>query len=154
KTKHKNAHLWYQQYVELGLYHDQVKRYLDTFGKDRVAIYIYEEVAHDMHGYIVSLLDFLGLDKSFVPELEAKHNTYSTPRNKLVHFLYAQKGLRTFARNLIPTKSVEKAKSLFLTSSKKSEKKEETIQALKEIYKPDIKKLEQLLNKNLSIWYE
>lgn len=58
------------------------------------------------------------------------------------------------ARSLIPSGSVEAIKNLFLTRSKGGEKKQEIIEELKRIYKPDIKKLEGLLNKNLSIWYE
>jgi len=154
KTKHRFAHLWYQQFVELGLYYEQVKRYLDTFGEDRVAIFIYEEIAQDMEASILHLLHFLKLDTAHLPEVEGKFNTYSTPRNKFFHFLYSQKQLRTIARNLFPSERVEAIKNIFLTREKKFERKPETEAALREIYKPDIKKLEQLLNKNLSFWYE
>src|SRR5438045_1184872 len=34
KSKHKHAHLYYQQFVELGLYYQQVKRYIDIFGTE------------------------------------------------------------------------------------------------------------------------
>ena len=154
RTKHKYAHLWYQQYVELGLYYEQVKRYLDTFGRDQVAVFIYDEITEDMQGSIATLLKFLGLDAEELPGLEGKFNTYSTPRNKFFHLLYSQKKLRTFARKLLPSDSVERIKSLFLTRHKKIEIQPATVSALKEIYKPDIMKLEKLLNKNLSKWYE
>ncbi|MBX7141699.1 MAG: sulfotransferase [Chitinophagales bacterium] len=154
RTGHKFAHLWYQQYVELGLYYEQVKRYLETFQPEQVCIFIYDELSENMHDSILRVFDFLNIDKSYMPELEGRYNTYSTPRNKLFHFLYAQKKLRTMARSLIPSGSVEAIKNLFLTRSKGGEKKQEIIEELKRIYKPDIKKLEGLLNKNLSIWYE
>lgn len=154
KSKHKYAHLWYQQYVELGLYYEQVKRYLDIFGKDNVRIFIYDELSENMEGMILNVFDYLGIDRSYIPELEGKYNTYSTPRNTFFHAIYAQKNLRSLARKIIPDDKVELIKNLFLTRRKKPDKHDETVDLMHEIYKPDIIQLEKLLNKDLSRWYE
>lgn len=154
KTRHKNATLWYQQYVELGLYYEQVKRYLDLFGKDQVKIFIYDELSSDMEGMILNVFNFLGIDPSFRPELEDKYNTYSTPRNTLFRAIYSQKNLRLLARKIIPDDKVEAIKNLFLTRRKKPDKHDETVDRMNSIFKPDIIKLEKLLNKDLSHWYE
>lgn len=154
KTKHRNAHLWYQQYIELGLYSAQIKRYLDTFGKDQVRIFIYEEISENIEAMILSVFDFLGIDRSYIPELEDRYNTYSTPRNMLFRLIYAQKNLRTLARKIIPSDMIEQVKNFFLSRSKKYSRREDTVAAMKELFKPDILELEKLINKNLSRWYE
>lgn len=154
KSKHRNAHLWYQQYIELGLYTEQVKRYLDVFGKDNVRIFIYDELAEDMEGMILNVFDFLDIDKTYIPELEGKYNTYSTPRNQLIRLMYAQKNLRTLARKIMPQERIDWVKNFFLTRKMKTPRRDETVAQLREFYKPDIMKLEKLLNKNLSRWYE
>ena len=154
KSNHRNASLWYQQYIELGLYTEQVKRYLDVFGKDNVRIFIYDELSENIEGMILNVFDFLGIDKTHIPELEGKYNTYSTPRNSFFHAIYAQKNLRTLARKIIPAEKVESVKKFFLTRKKKPSKHDDTVTRMIEIYKPDIMKLEKLLNKNLSHWYE
>lgn len=154
KSKHKFAHLWYQQYVELGLYYEQVKRYLDTFGKENVRIFIYDELSENMGAMIVELLHFLQIDPSFLPDLEGKYNTYSTPRNSIIRAIYSQKNLRTLARKIIPDHRVESIKNLFLTRSKKQDKHDATVDRMHAIFKPDIMQLEKLLHKDLSRWYE
>jgi hypothetical protein len=154
RSTHRNAHLWYQQYVELGLYAQQVKRYLDAFGKDQVKIFIYDELGQNMEGMILSVFDFLNIDRSYIPELEGKYNTYSTPRNSIFRAIYSQKNLRTLARKIFPEKQVEMIKNLFLTRTKKAAVQEDMVSRMKEIYKPDIIELEKLLNKNLRHWYE
>lgn len=154
KSNHKFAHLWYQQYIELGLYHQQVKRYLDVFGKENVRIYIYDEITDNMEGMILNLLEYLQIDPSFMPELEGKYNTFSTPRNSIFRAIYAQKNLRRFARKIVPDAQVEAIKKLFLTRNVKQAKHDATIERMQEIFKPDIMQLEKLLNKDLSRWYE
>jgi len=154
KSKHPNAHLYYQQFVELGLYYQQVKRYLDAFGKDQVKIFIHDDLNDKLEIMILAVFDFLGLDKTYIPSLEGKYNTYSIPRNPFFRKLYSQKQLRTLARTLVPPEKVEAIKSIFLTRDKKADKNEAAVKELKRIFTPDIKELEKLLDRNLSSWYE
>lgn len=154
KSRSKNAHLFYQQYVELGLYHQQVKRYLDAFGKERVKVFIHDDLSDKLESMILSVFDFLKIDKTHIPGLEGKYNTYSVPRNPVFRYLYSQKKLREFAKTLVPYESVEVVKNLFLTRDRKEGKNEEIIQELKRIYTPDVMELEKLLDRDLSAWYE
>jgi len=154
KSKHRNAHLYYQQYVELGLYHEQVKRYLDAFGPEQVKIFIQDDLNNKLESMVLSVFDFLGLEKTHMPGLEARFNTYSIPRNSFFRKLYSQKQLRAFAKKLVPAGKVEAVKSIFLTRDKKEDKNIAIVKELKRIYTPDIKELEKLLNRNLSSWYE
>ncbi len=154
KCNHKYAHLWYQQYIELGLYSGQVKRYLDVFGKDNVRVFIYDEISENIESMILNIFGFLQIDKTYIPALEGKYNTYSTPRNSFFRAIYSQKKLRTLARKFIPDEKVESIKNLFLTRKKKELKHDKTVARMNEIFKPDIIQLEKLLNKNLSAWYE
>src|SRR4030095_16894354 len=112
KTTHRNGDLYYQQYIELGLYTEQVKRYFDVFGRDNVRVFIYDDIAENVEKMILSLFDFLTIDKSIIPELEERYNTYSLPRNKLFRLIYSQKKLRTLARKFIPADKVESVKKL------------------------------------------
>ncbi|MEP7129431.1 MAG: sulfotransferase [Chitinophagales bacterium] len=153
-SKHKFAHLWYQQYIELGLYYEQVKRYIDVFGKDNVRIFIYDELSDDMQGMILNVLHYLNIDPSFMPDLEGKYNTYSAPRNNFLRAIYSQKNLRLFARKIIPDHKVEAIKKLFLTRKVKQVKHDDTVDRMQAIFKPDIMQLEKLINKDLSRWYE
>jgi len=47
RSTHKFQDLYYQQYVEVGLYADQVQRYLDSFGEKQVQIVLFEDFIKD-----------------------------------------------------------------------------------------------------------
>ena len=51
-------------YVELGMYHDQVERYLDVFGSDRVWILQYEDWIRHVPETVAILQEFLGVNPS------------------------------------------------------------------------------------------
>jgi hypothetical protein len=134
--------LYYQQFVELGLYYQQVNCYLDAFGKDQVKIFIHDDLTDKLESMILAVFDFLDIDKTYIPSLEGRYNTYSIPRNPFFRKLYSQKQLRTLAKKLVPGEKVEAIKSIFLTRDKKEDKNEAIVKELKRIFTPDIKELE------------
>jgi hypothetical protein len=146
--------LYYQQYVELGIYYQQVKRYLDAFGPEQVKIFIHDDLNDKMENMILSVLDFLGLDKHTSRLWKAV-----LIRTLFLEILFSEnfirrKKLRALAKKLVPPEKVEAVKSIFLTRDKKEDKNIAIVEELKRIYTPDIKQLEKLLNRNLSSWYE
>jgi hypothetical protein len=51
-------------------YADQVRRYLDVFGRDRVHVIIYDEFRDRTPDVYRATCEFLGVDPSYVPEIE------------------------------------------------------------------------------------
>jgi hypothetical protein len=51
-------------------YADQVRRYLDVFGRDRVHVIIYDEFRDRTRDVYRATCEFLGVDPSYVPEIE------------------------------------------------------------------------------------
>jgi hypothetical protein len=68
--------------VGQGMYFEQVKRFIDVFGKKNVLVLIHEDAKCDPKKYIQSIYSFLGVDDAFVPTmLERKVNVARTPRS-------------------------------------------------------------------------
>lgn len=153
-VKHKNLDLYYQQYVELGFYYEQVKRYLDLFGKEQVKIYLQEDLRSNTEGVILDLYDFLGIDKSFMPNVEREHNAFSMPKNRLIHKLYASNAMRSMVSALFPDAFKETVKNLFFERKQKPKLDAKTKEYLKGLYKNDVQKLERLIGRNLPFWYK
>jgi hypothetical protein len=53
-------------YIDQGRYHTHLKRWVDTFGSDRVQVLIAEEIAADPVGAASRLYDFVGVDTAVV----------------------------------------------------------------------------------------
>lgn len=150
---HKNLDLYYQQYVELGLYYEQVKRYLDIFGKEQVKIYLQEDLRNNQDQVIDDLYSYLNIDKSFSPNMDKEHNAFSLPKNRLIHKIYSSYMIRTLLSKLFPSSAKEFLLNMFFERSKKPEMNPKTKEYLLNLYKPDIINLEKLIDRDLSSWY-
>ena len=153
KTHHKRLDLYYQQYIELGFYYKQVKRYLDVFGFDQVRIYFNEDLKNNIKKVILDLYDFLGIDKSYFPNIQKRYNVFSMPRNSFIGYLYSVPELRKILGVFLPDSFKKVIFNVFFEKNKKPQMREDIKRYLRNLYKPDIQKLEKLINKCLSHWY-
>lgn len=151
----KNNTLYYQQYIELGLYYQQIKRYLDLFNHNNVKIYVSEEFKNNPRELFQDISEFLEIEFIKSIETKRKYNSYKEPKNNFIKSLYSNyinsnnyyklnKILPDFVRNSF--------KNLFFNMDNKPKLNEQTRNLLINLYNPEKIKLEQLLNKNLSIW--
>ena len=60
-------------FLEMGLYAEQVKRYLELFPRESVRIVFYEDYQRDPAAMIDGTLGFLGVDARFQPDLSRKY---------------------------------------------------------------------------------
>jgi hypothetical protein len=65
---------------------DQVQRYMETFGSQRVKVILYDDFTTDTVGAYAELLRFLGVDDGFRPEF-VRVNESKLPRNKRLQAL-------------------------------------------------------------------
>lgn len=142
-------------YVELGLYWEQVKRYLDVFGPDRVRVYLYDDLAADASGVVEEVCDFLGVrfgDGSFFDPAQ-KHGGYKVPRNGMVKFIMGSPRLRSLALAVTPRPLLTflRDRYLFVAPPKPSI----TAQArrfLQSTFAEDVERLQALIGRDLSAW--
>jgi hypothetical protein len=91
-------------YLELGLYHDQVERYLDRFGRDRVRILLYEQWTSRPAETVGSLLEFLEIDADGPPVPMANvFNPGVEPRFPSVNRWVAQNRVAHRLAHALPT---------------------------------------------------
>ena len=62
----------FQPFLELGLYADALKRYMDLFPCENLHITLYEDYQRDAAGMMASILRFLGVDDDFKLDI-SKH---------------------------------------------------------------------------------
>ncbi|MBT4218039.1 MAG: sulfotransferase, partial [Flavobacteriales bacterium] len=84
KSNHKYASLFYQQYIQLGEYTNQLKRYLNVFNRENILLIDYDDFKKDVAEVVNKTYLFLGVNDDFQPNLNKKHNTYSMPKNRII----------------------------------------------------------------------
>jgi sulfotransferase family protein len=63
---------WYP-FLDIGLYYEQVKRYLQTFPEERVRIYWYEEYQSEPALMLADVFRFLEVDPVFSPDISKRY---------------------------------------------------------------------------------
>ena len=152
KSKHKNAHLFYQQYIEVSKYSNQIQRYLDFFEKDSILFIDYEDLKINVSKTVDQVYNFLHISTEFAADINTKHNTFTMPKNKVIRLIYSFVFLRKILTFLFPIYLVKNIRVLLFKSDKKPELLKETRSLLKRIFNDDIKNLEEVLSKDYSKW--
>lgn len=148
----------YLFYTEIAKYFEQVKRYFDIWGKEKVHVIIFEDQIKDMKGTYKSLLRFLEVDEEFTPNFEVI-NPNRRITSITVHKLLSRPSRinKMLFRTLIPNLSLRKRLKEFLWHLNIQYKKRLPLEKslrkrLQEELKSDINKLENLLDRDLTHW--
>lgn len=150
----KSCYGWHANYYyyQRGRYYGQVKRYIDTFGKDNILVILFEELVSETLSVLKNTFQFLGVDDSFVPEIKV-HNPAGSildiPRFWKDTGVFLKTLQFVFSKNLI-----KKVPNLLRNVGRKPPQPINVLteEKLRKKFYEDICKLEQLIGKDLSIW--
>ena len=141
---------YYQQYLELGNYFLQLKRYLNVFNENQLSIVFYDDLKSDSQKVMKHIFSFLEIE--FQDLDYSIQNSFLSPSNIFVSELYKFNSLRKIVKSLFPEPFLSLVKSIFFSNNSKPTFSDSIIKQLNAYYKSDIVELEKLLNKDLSKW--
>ena len=138
------------QYLEMGLYHDQLKAYYDLFDPTNIKVIISEEWTKNNGEALNDIYDFLGLEPFTNPDLEESHNVSVQLKNKGLLDLLRTETIKKSIGKVLPERTKEKLKErVFYKESEKKPLDEATYDSLKGYFLEDIKKSEKLIGRDL-----
>ena len=152
KLKHRDSHLFYQQYVEVSEYAKQVKRYLEIFGKENIYFIDYDDFKNNTAEIVKGVFMFLEVDNNFQPLFKKKYNTYSAPRNAIIRFVYSLVIIRKVLVSVLPKKINSIIKRLLFIRDKKPQLSQKTRDFLQKHFESDLRELSYLLSKDFIKW--
>jgi len=88
--------------IDAGLYTDNVKRYMDTFGAQNIKILIFEEFIKDTANQVKEVLDFLGVDTELPTNIGKVYNAYRAPRGKVAEVMLSNQLIWKMGAKVIP----------------------------------------------------
>ncbi len=144
-------HIWH--YTQMGLYHDQLVRFLEAFGAARVHVVLFDDLDARPNEVVESLYRFLDIEPSFRPATELQVNRSGIPKSRL-----AQTALRTIQRHpwlrqtiktVVPFGWRERIRNANLSHPELSN---EVADRLATVFQQDVNKLAGLLQRDLSVW--
>lgn len=144
-------------FVENGFYAAQLTRYFDLFDKNQFKVYLFEDWLSDQLGVYKDILEFIGVDDSFVPNLNTKYNISGKPKSKTLNSILTQPNpVKSLLKPMIPDALRSKMAATLLRSNLERLPKlsPSTREKLIDIYRDDILQLQDLINRDLSHWLE
>lgn len=137
--------------IKGGMYYEQVKRYIEIFGNDSVKIIFFEEFISDVRNQFKDILKFLGVESEPPEIVNTVFNEYKKPKNKISKFLLSFDDFvwKMGIKSVLPLPNRKNLESRFLKSAKKPIMSKEERLRLIDYYQDDVKKLRELLQRNL-----
>lgn len=141
---------WFWHYIQLGYYNEQLQRYYQIFDRQQIRVYLYEDLCQNSLALMQDIFRFLDIDDNFIPDLNIRPNKSGMPKNLLFHQLLTKPNpLKSFLKPLFPSILRQKIQHQNLTTPQISS---EAKAFLKELYRQDIIKCQDLIDRDLSLW--
>jgi hypothetical protein len=146
--------------LKMGYYYEHLSLYKKYFKEKNIGIFLFSELSDDPQKLIKDIFNFLGVDNILLTkDVLSKHNSRRKNKSKIIGNLLVSEELRDFAYKIIPNSIFPFCRKLYDVLLKVNTKKvncspmnKKDKEFLKEKYYKDIKKLEQLIDKDLSRW--
>jgi hypothetical protein len=150
----------FQDYIGRGLYYDQLERYFGAFPREQVRVYLYEDLSDAPINTVQDAFRFLKVDDSFVPDVSLRRNVSGRPKNKTLDGLLRRQGrIKHAAKVYLParmrwrlSKAFDDLKTRNLVEPPPLKSK--VRQQLARVYREDILKVQDLIQRDLSAWLE
>ena len=158
----RNSWHYVFHYRNRGLYHAQLKRYYEVFGRERVGVWLYEDLRDDPASVTQDVFRFLEVDDAFVPDISSKYNPAGVPESEAARTMMrvTDTAVGILSKVLPPTsrifpfvsKTRQAVQKTILTEPPPIDPKIRT--ELIKGYREDILKLQELIGRDLSMWLQ
>jgi hypothetical protein len=149
----KDKRFWRDRlYVDLGMYHEQVLRYFNVFGKDQVMVLLFDDLQRNPGEFLASVACHIGVDPLRLEAADSSHahNSYREPKFQAAYRIATGRIAKRLLRTCLPHSMQEWLRSTpLLYRAKRPPLDDESRRFLQGIYDPDITRLEELLGRKI-----
>lgn len=156
--------IWWKRndLVQEGFYFTHLSKYTSVFPKDQLLVILYDDLRKDPNGVIKSIYNFIGVDDTFMPNMEAEFNVSGIVANKGWDKIIGQNSIvKSWFSGLFPALMplITKSKTLKTwvnqlrnKNLKRPPLSKDLKSKINEIYKQEIDQLQTLIGRDLSHW--
>ena len=141
------------RYIRRGFYSKMLEPYFERFGRERIELILFEDLAADPARAMSSLYEFLGVDSGFVPDIKQRYNAGSFPRyprlNRAWQALRRRQPLWFRAPDVVIRWNRYMMERTYSAPPPIDPKLRE---ALLDLYREEVARMEEILERDLEIW--
>ncbi len=137
-------------YRSAGFYHAQLARFLRVFPRERLGVYLFDDLDADATQVMQQIFAFLGVDERFVPNTVYRHNQSGTPRQRsLLQVVQRHAPIKRWLERIMPLAWQQRARE----ASKVRASLDPALRAaMTAAYRGDIVQLQALIGRDLAAW--
>lgn len=141
------------QYRTMGLYGEQLERYFGVFDQDQLRVFLFEDFIQNRMAVLADIASFLEID-AFPPSEPVHRNAAGIPRNRTIQKAMRRSSrIKSVMKSVLPSEtraSIRRGLERFNLT--KPDMPEQVRQTLIDFYRDDIRKVEEILKRDLSRW--
>lgn len=143
------------QAVLHGLYNQSLRAWYDRFDPAQIKIILFEDLVRDGLGVFADICRYIGVDDTFVPDMTTRNKGGAMKHERLGRFYERIKThpLRQAINPLVPERvRLKMASSRDQNLEEPPPMPEAIVRRLNTFYRNDIEELEELIQRDLSVW--
>ncbi|MBM3692937.1 MAG: sulfotransferase [Actinobacteria bacterium] len=145
----------WRHYLAMGYYAESLDRWIDHFGRDRVRVFLYEDLVADPAAMVRETFAFLGVDPDFVPPLDRRHNVTQVPRHRsILRFAKESSPVKAALKRVMPARARARVKDRVTAwnTTAPPPLTPELRARLVALYADDIDRTATVIGRDLSAW--
>jgi Sulfotransferase family len=144
----------YHPFLDFGFYAEQIQRFLDRFPREQVRVWLYEDTLFNPGRFLREAYTFLDVDPNFKPETSQRHHVMEIPRALGFSQRLRRNGVWRALRNCTPTAARPFLKKLVYRPRGAMKMGPDDRRFLVQYYRDDVRRLEHLIERDLSAWLQ
>ena len=156
ETRVRNNWSYFWHYKRRGFYYTQLKRYFEKFDRTQIRVYLFEDWQSSNIKILHDIFRYLNVDDTYVPDSYEKYNVSGIPKIKTLHqLLHRPNPIRSALKPFLP----RRLRGWVITNIVnrnlvRPQLPSEVRRQLVELYREDILKLQDLIQRDLSNWLQ
>jgi Sulfotransferase family len=141
------------RWMQIGRYGEQLARYYALFPQEQIHVFLFDDLQRNPLGVMQDVYRFLGVDPSFVPNVETPHNTGGLPTSRLLERVLTSKLVNQRIKPLVPSGAVNWARRLRSRSLRRPPALPADLRAqLTSYFREDVLRTSALIGRSLDHW--
>ncbi len=141
------------RWMDVSRYHAQLARYYEIFPRDRIHVFLFDDLKRSTVDAVQGVYRFLAIDPAFVPDLKTAHNVGGVPASRALESFLTNRSLRAVVEPWIPKGAADWVRRIRTRNMRKApslppELRQELTSRLRE----DIESTSRLIGRSLDHW--
>ena len=141
------------RWMQIGRYGEHLARYYEAFPREQIHVFLFDDLQKNPLGVVQGVYRFLGIDQSFVPDMETPHNVGGVPSSRLLERVLTSKVVNQKIKPWVPSGAVNWARHLRTRSMRRPPSLPRELKAeLTTHFRNDIVRTSELIGRSLDHW--